>query len=386
MKSRWRYVLCKSSRYAKNPLWLPAALLHRSLAQAQKACPRESVLHNAPRLQSAIRGLDPGYFGLVMATGIVSRAMTLDGVAVLPDILLGITIASYLLLAAAYAWRLARYPDEVRADARDPRGASGFFTLAAGSDVLAAALAAGGHLAAAAVLLAIGGTSWLLLSYGIPLLLAGAARPGPALAGANGTWFLWPVAAQSVAVGVTSLTPPVGGTLGAALAVSCWAVGVILYLLVTGLVVAVLLAVPVRPSALTPAYWVFMGATAISVLAGAQILRLPPGPLLAAVRAAVAGLSVVLWAFGTWLIPLLVFLGVWRHALRRVPLAYEPAWWSIAFPAGMYGVASHELGVALRVPWLVTLGRAEAWAALAVWALVFLAMIAALVRRPSGRR
>ncbi|MBV9206725.1 MAG: cobyric acid synthase, partial [Actinobacteria bacterium] len=40
-------VLCKSSRYAKNPLWLPAAHLHRSLAQAQKACPRESVLHNA---------------------------------------------------------------------------------------------------------------------------------------------------------------------------------------------------------------------------------------------------------------------------------------------------------------------------------------------------
>jgi len=69
-----------------------------------------------------------------------------------------------------------------------------------------------------------------------------------------------------------------------------------------------------------------------------------------------------------------------------VPLTYEPGWWSIAFPAGMYGVASHELGVALRVPWLVTLGRAEAWAALAVWALVFLAMIAALVRRPSGRR
>jgi len=39
-------VLGKSSRYAKNPLWLPAAHLHRSLAQAPKACTRESVLHN----------------------------------------------------------------------------------------------------------------------------------------------------------------------------------------------------------------------------------------------------------------------------------------------------------------------------------------------------
>lgn len=327
-------------------------------------------------LQSAVRGLDPGYFGLVMATGIVSRALTLDGAAVLPGILLGVAITAYLLLAAASAWRLARYPREVRSDARDPRRSSGFFTLPAGSGVLAAGLAADGHVTAAAVLLAMAGTSWVLLSYGLPLLLG----PRPALTGVNGTWFLWPVGAQSVAVAVTSLAPPLPASLAAALAVGCWAVGVILYLLVAGLVVAVLLAVPVRPAALTPAYWVFMGATAISVLAGAQILRLPPVPLLAAVRPVVAGLSVVLWAFGTWLIPLLLVLGVWRHAVRRVPLAYEPGWWSIAFPVGMYGVACHELGTALRVPWLVTLGRAQAWAALTVWALVFLAMSVALMR------
>ena len=40
-------VLCESSRYATNPLWLLAADLHRSFAQAQKACTHESVLHNA---------------------------------------------------------------------------------------------------------------------------------------------------------------------------------------------------------------------------------------------------------------------------------------------------------------------------------------------------
>src|SRR5260370_15222973 len=36
-----KFALCK------NPLWLLAAHLHRSLAQAPKACTRESVLHNA---------------------------------------------------------------------------------------------------------------------------------------------------------------------------------------------------------------------------------------------------------------------------------------------------------------------------------------------------
>ena len=31
------------------------------------------------RLTAAVRGLDPGYLGLVMATGIVARALSLDG-------------------------------------------------------------------------------------------------------------------------------------------------------------------------------------------------------------------------------------------------------------------------------------------------------------------
>jgi tellurite resistance protein TehA-like permease len=332
-------------------------------------------------LRPAIRNLDPSYFGLVMATGIVSEGMRLDGAAALSGVLLGIAVVAYVALAVIYAWRLAEYPREVRGDAREPRRAFGFFTLAAASDVLAARLASDRHVTAAEVLLVIGGTSWVLLSYGLPMLVAGAERARPALADANGTWFLWPVGVQSAAVAVTSLTPPLPATLGAGLAVACWAVGVVLYLLVAALVTAALLTAPVRPAELTPAYWVFMGATAISVLAGTQLLRVPSGPLLAAVHAVVAGLSVMLWAFGTWLIPLLVAVGVWRHLLRRVPLAYEPGWWSIAFPVGMYGVASHELGAALKVPWLVTLGRGEAWAALAVWALVLLAMGAAPLRR-----
>jgi tellurite resistance protein TehA-like permease len=63
-----------------------------------------------------------------------------------------------------------------------------------------------------------------------------------------------------------------------------------------------------------------------------------------------------------------------------VQLAYEPGLWSIVFPVGMYGVASHELGSTLSVSWLVTLGRYEAWLALAVWVVVFLAMAATLLR------
>ena len=335
------------------------------------------------RLESGVRSLNPGYLALVMATGIVSKAMDLEGATGLSAVLLVIGIVAYVLLAAAYLWRLVRYRPEFLADMRDPHRAFAFFTVTAASDVLAARLAGDGHTAAAVVLLVIGIAAWLVLSYSLPLLLVGRPSAQPALAGANGTWFVWVVGTQSIAVAVTSLHPPVSQAL-AALAICCWAIGVVLYLLIAALVAADLLTYPVRPAEVGPPYWVFMGATAISVLAGAQILHLPADPLSTAVHGVVSGLSVVLWAFGTWLIPFLLVVGAWRHMLRRVPLSYELGWWSIVFPVGMYGVASRQLGAVLHVSWLVTLGRYEGWVGLAVWAVVAVAMGASLWRAATG--
>jgi hypothetical protein len=112
-----------------------------------------------------------------MATCIVSRAMQLDGAPALSGILLAAGIAAYLVLAAVYAGRLA-----INRAASAPTRPS---------------------LAAAAVLLVIGGVGWAGLGYLLPPLLA-----GHGLGGASGSWFLWPVATQSVAVGLTSLPPP----------------------------------------------------------------------------------------------------------------------------------------------------------------------------------
>ena len=95
----------------------------------------------------------------------------------------------------------------------------------------------------------------------------------------------------------------------------------------------------------------------------------------------IAGICVILWAFGTWLIPFLLAAGVWRHLIRKVKLSYEPGLWSIVFPVGMYGVASRELGKALHVSWLATFGGDEGWLAFAVWAVVFVAMLGSFTVR-----
>ena len=60
-----------------------------------------------------------------------------------------------------------------------------------------------------------------------------------------------------------------------------------------------------------PLLWVVMGAAAISTNAGTQLIAIPePLPFLAAQRPFVDGVSMMLWAWATWWIPLLLLFFV----------------------------------------------------------------------------
>lgn len=160
-----------------------------------------------------------------------------------------------------------------------------------------------------------------------------------------------------------------------------------LYVAVGSLVVARLLLYPLRPADLTPPYWVAMGATAITVLAGAHIVEMADAPMAIVTSGLVAGASVVFWAFGPWLIPPLVAASIWKHVVHRVPLRYEATLWSVVFPLGLYGVGAYRLGLAAHLPIVESIGEFEGWVALAVWTITFVAMLhhlAATIGR-SGR-
>jgi tellurite resistance protein TehA-like permease len=334
------------------------------------------------KAREAIRTLSPGYFALVMASAIVSIAMRNDHAYAVSVILMWVAGVAYAVLVVLHAWRLLAFRAAAAADLADPGVGFGFFTFIAGTDVLGARLAADGHHRAAVVLLAVGWLAWLVLGYVVPWSAVLGHSRLPVVRYANGTWFIWVVASQSVAVLAAVLEPSAatGRRELALLAVFSWSVGVFLYAAAGTFVAARLMFYELRPEDLTQPYWVSMGATAITVVAGVQIAHMTGAPVVTDILGLLTGASIAFWAFGTWLIPALVAAGWWRHVTHRIPVRYDPTWWSVVFPLGMYGVGGYLLGQSDHLRIVRSVSADEGWVALAAWVLTFLAMLHHLIR------
>ncbi len=328
-------------------------------------------------MQVGVEGLTPGYFALVMASGIISVGLSLQGYSTWSRVLLAVCAIAFVVLLVLNAWRFVAYREATKEDFLDPRRAFGFFTFVAGTNVLGVRLGMDGHHTATAVLLLVAGAAWLVLGYVVPWTAALGPQSRPVVATANGTWFIWVVASQSVAVSAASLEAVIETSRRelALLAVVSWSVGVFLYAAAGIFVSLRLLLYDFGPEELTPPYWVSMGALAITVLAGARIVEMADAPMVDATRGLIAGLAVVFWGFATWLIPVLVGAGWWRHAVRKIPMRYDPTLWSIVFPLGMYAVAGIYLGDADRLPVVRAIGGGMLWVALTAWVLTLGMMV-----------
>ena len=335
------------------------------------------------RAGRGVRDLAPACFAFVMATGIVSVGAFQLGPSWLSRTLLVIACAGVVVLGPALLARLAFFRPSVAADIRAPERVFGFFTIPAGLNVLGVRFALAGHPVVTAVLAGLAAAGWLVLTYGVPASLLLVRTRDSVVGAVNGSWLLWIVATQSLAVAAATLDPvwPSQSALLAPVAAGLWCVGLLLYLMVVALILLRWISVPMTPAALGPPYWILMGATAITTLTGAKVVSLPAGlPVVRATGGFVEGFTFAMWAFGTWWIPLLVILGLWRHLRHHWPLSYEPGLWSVVFPLGMYSVATLTFGKAAHLTFMEPLARFMLWVAVAAWVLVAAAFVTSLVR------
>ena len=338
------------------------------------------------RLRHATASLSPGYFSMVMATGILSLAAHLIGIPVLPKALLALNWLLFLAIGALALAHLAWHPRRVRDDLFNHLNAPGFFTFVAACSVLGSqSLLIGGSLPVAAALGAVGLLAWILLTYTIFTVLT-VKQEKPALdRGINGGWLLAVVATQSMAVLAALIAPAVGQPLRMELnffALSMWLWGGMLYIWMMSLIFYRYTFFPFSPADLSPPYWINMGAMAISTLAGALlILNAPHAPFLHSMLPFLKGFTVFYWATGTWWIPMLVVLAIWRHGVRRFPFTYDPMYWGAVFPLGMYAASTHRMIDALQLPFLARLPQAMFAIGMAAWALLFAGQLRALYRQ-----
>jgi len=130
-----------------------------------------------------------------------------------------------------------------------------------------------------------------------------------------------------------------------------------------------------------------MGAMAISTLAGSLlIINAPDAPFLFSLLPFIKGFTVFYWATGTWWIPMLVVLALWRHVYRRFPMKYDPLYWGAVFPLGMYAACTYEMIAAMGFDFLKLLPAIFLYVGLAAWTAAFTGFALDLLRRVRALR
>jgi len=323
------------------------------------------------RLAEAVAGLFPGYFALVMATGIVSIACDLNGWPACARALFAVNLVAYPALLALTLARLLRFPRRLAADLADHARGPGFFTLVAGSCVLGSqCLRLAGWRGVAEALWAFGATAWVLVMYSFFTAVIVRERKPSLAEGINGAWLIATVATQSVALLALGLGDPFGWPAESVAfgALVLFLIGCSLYLAIITLIFYRFTFLELATAALTPPYWISMGAVAISTLAGTALLAARErSALLAELAPFLKGFTLFFWSAGTWWIPLLLLLGAWRHLVRRHPIRYDPQFWGMVFPLGMYSAATFRLAEVLPFAPLAAISGAALPVALAAW-------------------
>jgi tellurite resistance protein TehA-like permease len=347
---------------------------------------------------AAAENLFPGYFALVMATAAVSIASFLLGHHWIARILVALNWIFYLSLWALTLVRLVRFPGRLLEDLFDHQRAPGFFTLVAGTCVLATqtALVAGGTTIAAG-LWWLGLGLWFLIMYAFFTAVT-VRQQKPTLArGINGAWLIAAVATQSIVVSrgaVDGLSAPAPAI--QFLCAAMFMIGSMLYLAIIPLIFYRLTFVRLLSRDFSPPYWINMGAVAITTLAGATLMaRVGHWRVLDQLSPFLPGFTLFFWAASTWWIPLLIALMLWRYVIRGEVPRYEPALWGMVFPLGMYTTATFQLSRVTHFDFLVAIPRTFIVIALAAWLMAFIGLIrhvgsslrarASLISEPRGR-
>ncbi|MGA9211827.1 tellurite resistance/C4-dicarboxylate transporter family protein [Kaistella sp.] len=330
------------------------------------------------KLFIGIAELSPAYFALAMATGIVSIAAHLYHFTFFAKALFYINSIAYTIIFILFIVRFIEYRKEFLSDFMDDRKNMGFLSFVAANCILGTQfilIENNSHIAI--FFLAIGFLSWIFLIYLLFAILI-EKRNKPSIKAINGTWLLIVVATQALSILLAQLEGflPFSNHEVLFLSLILFLCGCLFYIILITLIIYRFFFFQMHAEELSPPFWINMGADAISVLAGSiLILNADKWEVLIGIVPFLKGFTLLFWAIGTWWIPLMLILGIWRHLIKKVPLKYTPEYWGMVFPLGMYTVCTVKLSQAINLPFLMGISSVFVFFAVGVWSIVFISLI-----------
>ena len=165
-----------------------------------------------------------------------------------------------------------------------------------------------------------------------------------------------------------------------------YCIGCMLYIILITLIFYRLIFISLQPAELEAPYWINMGAVAITTLAGSSLIPVIETGTLSVIVPFIQGFTIFFWSIGTWWIPLLVILGIWRHIRHDVPLpwthhGYRISYWSMVFPLGMYTVCTYEMAKVLNLTFLEEIPHYFIYVAYAGWLITFIGLADTMIRK-----
>lgn len=326
------------------------------------------------------QSLFPGYFALVMATGVVSIACHFLGMRPIAIALIAVNWIAYPILWALTIIRATRFRRMLLQDISDHQRAPGFFTIVAGTCVLGTQnVVVLGAIGTGIALWWLGLILWFAVMYTFFTAVTVRKRKPTLARGINGAWLIAAVSTQSVVVlrGVIDVTTPPTDLIQFQV-IAMFMIGCLLYLAIIPLIFYRLTFVPLSREDFSPPYWINMGAVAITALAGSiLIMRGETWPLLGPLLPFLKGFTFFFWAVASWWIPFLFALMGWRYVWLRDRFTYEPAVWGMVFPLAMYTTSTFQFDRAMGYGFLDPVPGILVFVALGAWILA----IAGLLRR-----
>ncbi len=337
---------------------------------------------NTVNLKTGIQTFSPDYFALAMSTGIISIASHMLGYTEISRVMFALNIIEIPVLFLLFILRLIFYFPAFRKDLSTHAKGAGFLTIIAALCILGAEfIQLKNHIRPAVFLWYFSIGLWLVLLYSFFVLVTIKKQKPSLESGINGSWLLFVVSAQALSILGSLLQPHLNMPVDTAIFIHLffYLLGVLFYIILIGIIFYRTTFVTMRADEFKPSYWIDMGAAAISTLSGILLIKSMGNvaefqPYIPTIKV----LSILFWIAGTWWIPAIIFLEIWRH--KSISLIYNSGYWSLVFPLGLYTACTWQLGGESELSFLREIASLFIFIAWVAWLITFIAMCLKLIK------